>query len=399
MRLLALVLGVWLVAWPAAAQFSVLGLKNSLIQFVLSQISVEGEFEITAGEVEDPEEGGTRLTDVTISDGEGVWFRADAIELSWNASRVLRGELEINRLAIIDMEVLRAPTPPQVQVVEGSELDEASTGFDPFSWPRVPITTRVEQVVVQSAFVASGVFAPQDLEFDATGSFRDEGDIQSLALNVQRTDDVEGVIDLEYVRDFSDESLKLDLTAREAAGGVVAAVAGLPNDSASEVSIEAAGPLVDWRLTLGADVERVIAVDGSLTVDAKAPIAVDGSLRIVPGPELDPNAALALGDAATLDLRVREGDDGVVTIDAGSFQSPSLALNVDGTYERASGTMDFDLNSGRRAGAFAGRGGRGLGADRLRREAGGHDRGPDRDGDHDADRPAHSDGGCGRRGA
>ena len=65
------------------------------------------------------------------------------------------------------------------------------------------------------------------LFFEATGAFRDEGQIQSLTLDVQRTDAVEGTIDLEYVRDFSDESLKLVLNAQEAAGGLVAVMGGL----------------------------------------------------------------------------------------------------------------------------------------------------------------------------
>jgi len=328
-------------AGPATAQFSLLGLQNSLVQFVLSQISVEGEFEITADGVQENEDGQTVLAGIRIADGEGVWFEAQSARLSWNASRILRGEVEINEIALTGMRVLRAPTPPEVEVVEDSEIDQA--GFDPFAWPRSPITVRVESLRLIDAFVAEGVFAPQSLNFEATGAFRDEGQIQSLTLDVQRTDAVEGTIDLEYVRDFSDESLKLVLNAQEAAGGLVAVMGGLPNDSASFVTVDASGPLVDWNLTLAAEVEQVIRVDGSAVIDAQAPVSVDAELALVPGPELSEQARTALGERAELDLAVREDDDGVVRIETGSFRSPSIQATAVGAYTRASGEMDFDL--------------------------------------------------------
>ena len=327
---------------PASAQFSLLGLQNSLVQFVLSQISVEGELEITAEGVEENEDGQTVLAGIKIADGEGVWFEAQSAQLSWNASRILRGEVEITDIAMTGMRILRAPNPPEVEVVEDSEIDEA--GFDPFAWPRSPITVRVDSIRLVDAFIAEGVFAPQSLNFEATGSFRDEGDIQSLKLDIERTDQVEGTIALEYVRDFSDESLKLALNAREAPGGLVAVMGGLPNTSANFVELDASGPLVDWNLTLAAEVDEVIRVDGSAVIDAQAPVSVDAQLALVPGPELSEQARTALGERAELDLAVREDDDGVVRIERGAFNSPSIQASAVGTYTRDSGEMDFDLN-------------------------------------------------------
>ncbi|SFI24942.1 translocation/assembly module TamB domain-containing protein [Albimonas pacifica] len=334
--------GALLTASPAAAQFSLLGLQNSLVQFVLSQISVEGEFEITADGVQENEDGQTVLAGIKIADGEGVWFEARSAQLSWNARRILRGEVEITDIALTGMRILRAPTPPEVEVVEDSEIDQA--GFDPFAWPRSPIAVRVESLRLVDAFVAEGVFAPQSLAFEATGAFVDEGQIQSLKLDIRRTDAVEGTIDLEYVRDFSDESLKLALNAQEAPGGLVAVMGGLPNTSASFVNVDASGPLVDWNLTLAAEVDEVIRVDGLAVIDAQAPVSVDAQLALVPGPELSDQARTALGERAELDLSVREDDDGVVRIETGAFNSPSIQASAVGTYTRANGEMDFDLS-------------------------------------------------------
>lgn len=334
-------------AEPAAAQFSLLGLQNSLVQFVLSQVSVEGTFEITADGVQEDEDGKTVLAGIKIADKDGVWFEAESAQLTWNAKRILRGEVEITDMALTGMRVLRTPTPPTVEVKEGSELDQAQ--FDPFAWPRSPITVRVESMRLVRAFIAEGVLASSSLAFEATGSFRDEGQIQSLKLDVTRTDAVEGAIGFEYVRDFSDESLKLAIQAREAAGGLVAEMGGLPTSSASFVNLDASGPLVDWKLTLAAETENVMRVDGAASVNARAPIAVDASLALVPGPELSQEARTALGERADLDLKVREDEGGLVRIETGEFRSPAVQASATGTYARASGEMDFDL--GLQAGA------------------------------------------------
>ncbi|MAS45175.1 MAG: hypothetical protein CML43_18955 [Rhodobacteraceae bacterium] len=336
-----LVAAVALWAGPGHAQFSIFGLKNSLVQFLLKQISVEGEFELTATGIEEPEDGVTRLAGVQIADGDGVWFKAEGVDLNWNASRILRGELEIRKLAVVGMEVLRKPNPPEVTVNEDSEVGQAT--FDPFAWPRSPIATRVEEMRLERAFVAAGVLAPQSLSFEATGSFVDEGDEQSLTLDVTRTDDVVGEIDLNYVRDFSDESLTLKLDAGEAPGGLVAAMAGLPEGSASSFVIDASGPLTDWALTLKAEAERMIEVTGSATVNAQAPIGASLKLALVPGEALDPAAHVALGERAELDLVVQETEGGVIRIESGHFRSPSLGMDVSGDYVRDTAAMDFAL--------------------------------------------------------
>ena len=128
---------------PASAQFSLLGLKNELIDFALEQISVPGELEIVAERVEDAEDGALDIVGLSVSDGDGVWMTVDRLSLAWTASRILRGELAIERLAATGVAVSRAPssTAAAVEVREGSALSQ--TDDDPFDWPRAPIATRI----------------------------------------------------------------------------------------------------------------------------------------------------------------------------------------------------------------------------------------------------------------
>jgi translocation and assembly module TamB len=201
----------------------------------------------------------------------------------------------------------------------------------------------VERLALENAFIAGGVIAGPSLRFAAEGAFRDEGDIQSLALDIRRRDDIESRIALDYVRDFSDESLKLTLDAEEAPGGLTATLAGLPEGSASSLAIDAQGPLADWSVNFAAQAEQVIEAVGGAVIDARAPIEADARLSLIPGPELGEAARTAIGEQAELALRVAEGADGVVQVEEGRFESPSVTASASGRYIRGPGRMEFDL--------------------------------------------------------
>jgi len=333
---LALIAMLWA---PPAAAIDLFNLKNSLIQFALEQISTE-DFTVTAEDVESPGDGVTELVGVAIADREGVWFRAERMGLQWNASRILRAELEINRLSAEGVEVLRAPK-GEVAVEEDAAI--AETDDDPFDWPRAPIATRIEEMRLDRVFIAEGVIAEQSISFDATGAARDEGDVQAVRLDVTRTDAVAGRIALDYERNFASDRLRMNLTAEEAAGGLVTALAGLPNDAASRVRIEADGPLTAWSLDFDARTERVFEATGSARLDLEGPLAVAAGFRLVPGPAMAPDLAALIGRAAQLDIDVAENDNGVVEIRRGRFDSPALTLAARGSVVRATGAADLEV--------------------------------------------------------
>ncbi|MEX2519828.1 MAG: translocation/assembly module TamB domain-containing protein [Paracoccaceae bacterium] len=352
-RLLPLVL-ILCLAVPAAAQFSFLGIKNSLVDFALDQISVPGELEITAEGVEDSEEGATEIVGLAVADGEGVWLRVERLSVRWNASRILRGQLEINRLAANGVEVLRAPASEAVAVEVKEDSALAQTDDDPFDWPRSPITTRIELLELLRVSIAPGVIADQSVDFDATGSLRDEGDEQALKLEVTRTDAVAGRILVDFLRDFATNELNLTLEADEAQGGLVAALAGIPNESASRVRLKAEGPLTDWSLTLDAGVDEVLAAEGSAKVAAIGPLAVNADFTVIPGPALaetyGPAVAAALSPSARIRFDIAEDDNGLVTIREGGMVAADLTLDARGTYDRRAAVADLAVEFEARSG-------------------------------------------------
>lgn len=337
-------------AVPAGAQVSLFGLKNSLFQFALEQISVPGELELQAEGVEDAEDGSTEIIGLTVADAEGVWLKIGRISLRWNAGRIVRGELEITRLAASDVEVLRPPASSAVAVEVKPDSELAETDDDPFDWPRSPITTRIDELAVERVRIAPNIVAAQSLSIDLTGSLKDEGDEQSAKFLITRTDDVSGRIVLDFLRDFAADRLDLTLKADEAAGGIVAELAGFPPDSASKVDLVGKGPLNDWALSLSASADRMFEAKGAGSLNAIGPLAATFDFTLTPGEALDPQIAAVLSPDARIVADIAEDAGGVIRINQGAITARDISLEASGEFDQTAATLDFALRAEARPG-------------------------------------------------
>ena len=328
---------------PVRAEFSLFNIQNSLFQFALDQISVPGELEITAEGVEDGEDGATDIVGLAVADAQGEWLKVGRISLRWNASSIVSGELDITRLAASDVEVLRPPASSSVAVEAKPDSKLAETDDDPFDWPRSPITTTIQNIAAERVNIAAGVIASQAVSLDMTGALKDAGDEQSLSLNVTRTDAVASKIILKFLRDFASNELTLQLNADEAAGGLVAELAGLPNDSASRVSLSGDGPLTDWAVTFDASTDRVYEASGAGSFNAVGRLAAKFDMIVTPGEALDPQIAAALSPNARIIANVAEDEGGVIRINQGALTTRDVSLTAKGQYSQTDAVADIEL--------------------------------------------------------
>lgn len=311
---------------PQAYALSLFNIKDGLVQFLLEQVNDPGEFEITVGKVTTPEEGGTRLNKVSISDSQGVWMTVESAEFDWNKSRLLAGEIEIDHITMVKPVVLRAPSSENAPDVE--EPDGKRTAAD--NWPRSPIALHIKSVKIIEADIKKGLL-PQRLQFSANGLVRDEGDYQNLALKIRRIDKVDGAIDLSFQRNFDAKTLDLSLVAKEAAGGLVSAFAGLPDNVPVAATIKAAGPDSDWKLNLGVVAQDMVKLDGTLNLGwSGVPFKVDTALTLVPGKLLDPQIQAALSPQARLEIIASEGQQERIMLKKANVRARDLSLVADG---------------------------------------------------------------------
>lgn len=345
MRRLAFVLVVAslvVLAGQPASALSLGGIRNSLVQWVLDKVSIEDVFEITVEEVRGDEEAGTTLVDVAISDAEGVWFTAERLSFDFNKTRLLRGQLFIENLELEGVEMFRQPVIPAGEEIEVNLEGTEAPPEAPFYWPRSPITTAIQRMSLQDVFLHEEVLG-QAIRFDATGSFRDQGDTQSAELSLRRTDEVEGAIDLDYSRNFDAEALTLNLDAAEAPGGIVSALAGLPADVPVKVTLNAEGTPDDFETTFDLGLTDFLQAAGTATIDYSGPLGVDATFTARPGAKMPQEYAQILGEQAELVVQAQEGPDQTVQIEAARISSPYLNATLSGTYARDTGVVDVQV--------------------------------------------------------
>ncbi len=320
------------------AQLSFFGLKNALIDFALDQINVPGSLEITVTDVESPADGATDLVGVAVADSEGVWLRIGRVSMNWDPTRLASGQVAVTKLVADDVQVLRQPKPGPP--VEPPPATDAPSPPEPLVWPRSPIAVSVRGLKLNGVKIAAGVLSPSALAFNASGHFKDEGDIQSAGLDLDRTDAVSGTIRFDYRRDFAQALLRLTLEAREAAGGLVAEMAGLPPGSATVVNVKGDGPVENWAADLRATIDDIGKIDGNVKVASVQPLevtldvsaAAEGQTRETGGPLLAEPVGLFA------DLIVTE--EGLLTLRRLALDTQVGKIEASGSLNTATGAVD-----------------------------------------------------------
>jgi autotransporter translocation and assembly factor TamB len=342
MRILAILLAVFALSLPngAAAQIKLPSIKNGLIELALSQVSSPGSFEITAGSIEDGAEGGTSLLDVQVADDQGVWMTVERVSFAWDPSAILGGELAITKLELVGLTVSRPPS-ATAEAPELKPVEDSGRGL--FDWPRAPIDLSIEGVKLERISIAEGVL-PQAIAFDASARAFDKGDLQELSLTLTRNDGIAGDIALAMRRDFAANTVKLEVRASEAAGGIVAAAAGLPMDAPARLTLNAEGPPEDWKLVFDAGVERVFDAEGRATLAYADRLSVDADFSVTPGPAMSETTRTVLGERATLKAQVAEREDGRFEVISGALASPALTLKASGAFAAGAGESDLKIS-------------------------------------------------------
>jgi translocation and assembly module TamB len=337
----ALLLGVLCVVSLSAGALSLTGFTNNLVGYLLEQVSTPGQFEVRADVAEDDPSGRTALVNVRIVDATGVWFTAERIAFAWSPARLLRGEVQIDELALEDAHLMRLPQVPPAASAPDKAAAPASNAHVP--WPRSPIAAYLKTMVIRNMRIADTVL-PGGLVFNANGSLRDEGDEQSLQLTLKRTDQVRGDIRVQYRKTFSSGDLNLQVQANEASGGSVAVLAGLPPDVPVALTLNGAGAPDDWRGQLDLGAVGMLAVKGDLEAKWQQRISARLGVTLTTGRKLSPALRDGIGSEAKLAVVLTEDAGGVIQVRQASLAGAALQVQGSGWYSREDGRMDLKTN-------------------------------------------------------
>ena len=119
------------------------GFLSDLISRALSTPSTR----VSIGDVEGALSSDATIRNITISDKDGVWFRLDRVRFVWRRLALLSRRLEIDKLEIGKLEILRRPIP----------ADEAVPGADQPLLPELPVKVQIADFLLRELSLGAPV--------------------------------------------------------------------------------------------------------------------------------------------------------------------------------------------------------------------------------------------------
>ncbi|WP_230530174.1 translocation/assembly module TamB domain-containing protein [Microvirga roseola] len=292
------------------------GILASLISRVLSTPTTR----VSIGTVEGALSSDATIRDVTIADRNGVWLRLDRARIVWRRTALLSRRLEIDRLEIGNLEILRQPVPAE-EPVPGAE--------DPVL-PELPVKVQVEDFNLERLLLGEPILGVP-AELTASGAASLGNPSEGLVLNFDaRRLDAPGTLSARL--NYASENLSLMLTVDEPAGGILARAANIPGLPPVELELSGSGTLDDFDAQLAFDAGDNIGATG------QASLQREGNVRRL-GLDLDARIEGLLPDiiapvfagTTQLDAQTTVGEDGAVNISQLTLASQTARLEALGS--------------------------------------------------------------------
>lgn len=308
-----------LIALPLSAQEDDRGRLVQLIEGALSdgaarQVRIEG--------FQGALSSSATLDLLTISDADGIWLTIENAELDWTRSALLRGALEVERLAAARIVLDRLPS-----AAPATTTPEAT----PFRLPDLPVSIALNALAIDRIELGPDIVGfPVTATLAGSASLA-EGDGRA-EVTLARLDGPEGRFALRA--GFENETARLDLSLSlsEAPGGIAVTLLGIPDRPSMDLDLAGAGPLDDLSIGLTLATEGTPRVRGTVLTARDA----DGTQRITTSLRGDlarlvlPDYQAFFGSQTGFDAVLTRPADGSTVLDSLSLSSHALSLEGSG---------------------------------------------------------------------
>lgn len=315
---------------------------RGIVADLISKALSSDTSQVSIGQVNGALSSDVEIRDIALSDRDGVWLRVDRVRLVWTRSALLLRRLEVDRLEIGKLEILRKQAPQPAGAAPPSNE---------------PILPELPLKVILRAFQLNELALGQPVigvaaRFGATGAARlgppNEG--LDLKLDARRLD-MGGTVNVDL--SFVPESTRLRLVAKldEPAGGLISKIAGLPGEPPVKLDVSGDGPLDSFRSNLTFTAGPTIGAEGSATLaragaERQLALALDARIEgLMPAP-----VAAVFAGSTRLDGSVGFPDGGGVDIRNLALVSALARLDVLGRYN-ADKTLDLRITAAARPNA------------------------------------------------
>ncbi|MDX1432364.1 MAG: translocation/assembly module TamB domain-containing protein [Gammaproteobacteria bacterium] len=234
---------------------------------------------------------------LTVSDRDGTWLRLERAGARWRPSALLGGLLDVARLELHGLAMLRSP-------VESADSQPAGS-------PELPLRVRIEHFSLRDAVLEQPVIGDR-VGFEASGDTYIEGDGRiRTTVSVERTDGTYGRALAQVVVEPRTQFVDLELTLNEADGGFLARAMSIEGLPAVSLHVDGEGPLDAVRGRAKMRAGDLASVDTGFVLDAgeHPKLEVEGSARVAG--LVEPPLRELLSDEIVFNVRAAVTDDGI----------------------------------------------------------------------------------------
>jgi translocation and assembly module TamB len=266
------------------------------------------------------------MQQMTVADAKGVWLTLKGVTLDWSRAALLSGAVKVNELSADDIVLARLPESPP------SAAPSAEAGG--FSLPELPVSVDIGKILAKRVELGAPVLG-QAAVLAVSGAMRLAGGEGSAKLDIHRIDGPRGVFSLAASYANASGQLSLDLSADEAAQGLITTLAGLPGAPAIALSVKGTGPLDDYRADIRLATDGEQRLTGAVTLKAAAqeggtgpaPRQFTADLAGDISPLFAPDYRAFFGPDMQLAVKGSQVPGGALTLSALRLQARSVDLN------------------------------------------------------------------------
>ncbi len=291
--------------------------ENSfLINLVEDQLSTENmQFRIRG--VDGALSSEARVERITIADPQGVWLEIVNAQIDWSRTALLRGRVDVSRLAAEKIIISRQPA---------SDNALPSPEAQPFSLPDLPVSVSLDQLDIgelELGEALAGLAAVLKIE----GRLQLAGGALDTEIRTERLDGAGGQLSL--VASYANDSrqVKIDLDMSEPQGGMLASLLNIQDQPPLAITLQGEGPVEDLITQFQMQVDGTPLIEGALELteageDIGFALDIDGNLQ----PLIPAQFADFFAGASTVTARGKTGADGFA-MDRLAIKAAALALD------------------------------------------------------------------------
>lgn len=250
---LALIMAAAFLALPVRGQNDEAQERSRFLTFVEEQLSAPGRVIRIAG-IDGALSSNATISEITLSDEEGVWLRLTNAQIVWDRSALFRARLEIESLSAETIDWPRMPLPQ-----DRPPSPEATA----FELPDLPVEVNIDRLAIGEAVLGEPLFGLAAM-LTGEGSIALADGSLDTSFDVTRLDGPGGSLTLNAAYTERSTELGLDFQLQEPADGVVANLLNLDGRPPVDLSLTGNGPLDDLTVDLALNTDEGRVLGGGL---------------------------------------------------------------------------------------------------------------------------------------